>query len=114
MKDSPWGQLDNVVPETSDPPLIAVHMENLSSAIEKRLVGRYDNVAALPGGGTGRTIGHLAFVEDAAKPFNGEFYIYDGSDWVKLGIRLESEMPTFTRGTGAPSGGVNGDVHFRY
>ena len=95
------------IPVDGDNPDITDDLEQLALAIEKRLVGVYNNVAARSAAVTAPQEGQFAFMKDT-----NTFAYYDGATWVAF----PTAAPAITSGTSVPSSGdgANGDIYFKY
>lgn len=91
----------------SDDPDIPVDIMALAVAIEKRVMGVYNNVADRSARVTAPQEGQFSILKDT-----DVVYRYDGSTWVQF----PPSQPAITSGTAAPSNasGANGDIYFRY
>ena len=99
---------DLPVMEATDDPDIPGDIMALALAIEKRLVGVYNNVADRDARITAPQEGQVAYLKDSNK-----FTFYEGvtNGW----IDMFEEPPTFSHGAVVPddSSGTNGDVFFK-
>lgn len=95
------------VPVDADDPNIPADMMSLAVAIEKRLVQQYASVAARSAANTTPSEGQFSYIAT-----DDTFWYYNGTTWTRLYL-YTTPRPTITVSTSAPSGGVNGDIHFR-
>lgn len=105
---------------TDDPPGWLDHyMRRMAEKIETMVVGKYADAttrdaavsaaSGLAGAYTGPDEGDLAYLLDT-----GTLTIYDGSAWQQVWPILVSNISGFTASTSDPTGGVDGDIHFKY
>lgn len=90
----------------NDDPDIPEDIMALALAIEKKLVGTYNNVADRTARLTAPLNGQVAYLKDEKK-----FYFYNGSAW----LPMFADVPNFSSGSTVPanSTGANGDVFFQ-
>jgi hypothetical protein len=93
------------VPTAGDDPDIPADLLALANAIEKRVVGVYNNVTDRNTKVSAAQEGQVAFLKDT-----NTFTYYDGAAWQNM----FAAVPTFTSGSSVPSNasGTNGDVFF--
>lgn len=91
---------------SGDDPNIPADILALAQAIEKRVVGVYNNISDRDAKVTSPEEGMFAYMKDTDLLVK-----YNGSGWVAA----FPTVPTFTSSTTVPSNGtgVNGDVHFK-
>lgn len=96
---------DFPTPTNSDDPDIPGDLFALASAIEKRVVGIYNNVADRDTRVPAPVEGQVAYLKDT-----NSFVYYDSAAWVTM----FPTPPTFTSSASVPSNGTgaDGDVHF--
>lgn len=94
------------VPTATDDPDIPGDMLALATAIEKRVVGVYNNITDRDTRVSAPQEGQVAYLKDS----NG-FHYYNGAAWAPM----FADVPTFTTGSSVPSNatGSDGDVYFR-
>ena len=94
-------------PVGSGTPDITLDLYNLAVAIEKRVVGIYNNVADRSARVTAPAEGQFAYMKDT-----NTFAFYDGAAWTGF----PTPVPAITSGTTTPSNasGANGDIYFKY
>ena len=94
------------VPEATDDPDVPGDMTALALAIEKRVVGVYNNVADRSAKVTSPQEGMYAFLKDT-----DDLTYYDGAAWVAA----FATPPTFSSGSTVPNNasGSDGDVFFK-
>jgi len=94
------------VPVTGDDPDIPGDLLALATAIEKRVLGVYNNVADRDARVTAPQEGQFAYLKDTDK-----LYKYSGSAWEQF----PPAQPSITSGTTAPSNAVgsDGDIYFQ-
>lgn len=95
------------IPVAGDDPNVPDDLNTLALAIEKRLVGVYNNVADRSARVTAPQEGQFAYMKDT-----NTFAYHDGSTWVGF----PTPVPAITSGTTTPSNGsgANGDIYFKY
>lgn len=95
------------VMEGTDDPDIPADIMALALAIEKRVVGVYNNVADRDAKITAPVEGQIAYLKDTNK-----LTYYSGSAWTDV----VPALPAFYSGTTAPDNadGVNGDIYIKY
>lgn len=91
------------VMEDGDDPDIPEDIMALALAIEKRVVGVYNNAADRGSKLPNPVNGQVGYLRDVKK-----FYYYDGTAW----LPMFADVPAITSGTAVPSNssGTNGDV----
>ncbi len=94
------------VPTGTDDPDIPADLLALASAIEKRLMGVYNNATDRSARVTAPQEGQFAYLKDTKL-----VYRYDGAAWVQF----PAAQPAITSGTTVPSNasGANGDIYFK-
>lgn len=94
------------VPTTGDDPDIPADLNTLALAIEKRVVGVYNNVTDRDTRVTAPQEGQVAYLKDT-----NTFVFFTGSVWTAM----FTQPPAFTVSTAVPSNvtGVDGDVWFK-
>lgn len=95
------------VPQSTDDPDVPGDMLALALAIEKRVVGVYNDVADRNARVTAPQEGQFAYMKDT-----NTFAFYTGSAWQGF----PTPVPSITSGTTVPSNatGANGDIYFKY
>ena len=97
------------LPAQTDDPNIVADLATVVGQIEKQVVGIYASVSDRNTRATSPLEGQFAFTKDT-----NTLYVYDGAAWQQVyGISFGTYVPQITSGTGAPSGGNNGDVYFK-
>lgn len=100
-------QLNGIIPEPTNSPVVHTDLAGIVNAIEARIVQRAASVVAASDGTTGFLpfeAGMLLVTTGGTAP--GLFGYHTGS-WKRF-------FPTITSSAGAPSGGEDGDIHLQY
>lgn len=108
-------------PQEADVPDIAGDMALLASAVEKQVVQIYSTVSAMNSAPVASlkkgTIGIV--VTTSGTTTTAGVSVWNGSAWISLNTATDTgawtpgHVPNFTTGTGAPSGGNDGDIYFK-
>jgi len=96
------------LPAEGDEPDIPADLNTMALFLEKQLIGFYSDVSDRNTRATSPKEGQIAYTRDT-----NTFYMYDGAAWQQMYISIGTPPPNITSGTGAPSGGANGDVYLK-
>lgn len=93
------------VPETVDDPDVVGDINALANAIEKRLAAVYNSIADRDARLPAPQEGQVAILKDT-----NQVLVYLDSAWKQI---YPAETRKITVSTLAPTGGANGDIHYR-
>jgi hypothetical protein len=104
--NTPAGQINGVVPDANEDPNLAYDLLAIATAIEKRLVGVYADVADRNTKMATPAEGMFAFTKADDK-----FWYRSATAWVEF----PPAQPSITSGTSVPAdaSGANGDIFFK-